>query len=352
MEREGQYEKALKHIKIVLDIDENNERALVIIFNLFQNTCNWHEIAAIENKLDSLAGNGQEHPFMCVSRTEDLETNYKVAKSYAQRNYTQFEEPPDFTMIGGGLESSPADKKKIRLGYICGEFRNHPTYHLTKNLFKSHDSSKFDIYIFSFRHDEEIKEQFKNDVFRIQDITNISDASAIEIIKECKLDILIDLSVVISANRINILRAKPAKKIISYLGFPGTSGHDFYDYILTDEIVTPLTHQPYFTEKILHIPGCYQVNSGLSDLSDPTTSRKEHFLPADANVLACFNQSFKLDVHTFSCWIEILQEIPNSVLWLLDENELAKKNLRQYISKRGINEDRLIFAQKIPVRNI
>ena len=117
-------------------------------------------------------------------------------------------------MIGGGLESSPADKKKIRLRYICGEFRNHPTYHLTKNLFKSHDSSKFDIYIFSFRHDEEIKEQFKNDVFKFQDITNISDASAaIEIIKECKLDILIDLSVVISANRINILRAKQQKKL-------------------------------------------------------------------------------------------------------------------------------------------
>ena len=347
-ERDGQYENAIDHIKVVLDLDKKNLRALVILFNLYQNTCNWDEIGVIEKKLDTMAGNGLEHPFMGVSRTEDLEINYKIARSYAEKNYTQLGASSEFSMIGGGIETSNSDMDKIKIGYICGEFRNHPTYHLTKNLFKSHDSSKFNIFLFSFHHDEEIKKELKKDVFKFQDITNISDAAAIEMIKECDLDILIDLSVVISGNRINILRAKPAKKIISYLGFPGTSGHDFYDYILTDKIVTPHDYQSYFTEKFLYIPGCYQVNNGKSNFSSPMTSREEHLLPQEATVLACFNQAFKLDKQTFECWIEILQEIPKSVLWLLNDNKLARNNLLKYINEKNISDTRIIFADKVP----
>jgi len=347
LQRNGNYESAITHAKIVLEHDANNEKALIILYSLYQNTCNWCEMDLLEKKLDSMIGNGEEHPFIGVSRTDNLEINFKIATSYANKNYKNIEETSNFEGIGGGIESSESQDKKIKIGYLCGELRNHPTYHLIKNLFKSHDVTKFNIFLFSFRHDEEIKKELKKDVYKFLDITEISDASAAQIIKEYKLDILIDLSIIIASNRIGIVKTRPAKKIISYLGFPGTSGHDFYDYILTDQIVTPLEHQSSYTEKFLYMPSCYQVNSGESELSESNTSREEHFLPEKAIVLACFNQSFKIDISTFKCWIEILKELPNSVLWLLSDNKLAEKNLYTYLCKNNIKDDRLIFAEKV-----
>ena len=346
-QRDSQYDNAISHIEFALKINGDFEKALVILYSLYQNTCNWEGLSSIENKLNSMIGNGEEHPFMGVSRSESLETNFKIAKSYANKNYRKSENKTKFGMIGGGMKPSSSVEKKIKIGYICGEFRNHPTYYLIKNLFKSHDSNRFDIFLFSFHHDVDIKNELKKDVFKFLDLTDISDTSAAEIIKEYDLDILIDLSIVISSNRINILKAKPAKNIISYLGFPGTSGHNFYDYILTDEVVAPREHQLYYTEKLLYLPCCYQVNSGVSDFSISQTTRKEHFLPDNASVLACFNQSFKIDNATFDCWIEILEELPNSVLWLLNDNKSAQKNLRDYIKGRNIDDGRIIFAEKI-----
>ena len=347
LERTEEYNDAKDHINFILKIDKNNKKALVVLFRIYQNICNWKDMISIQNKLDDMVGNGEEHPFVGVSRSEDLAANFKIASSYANKNYTKFETTSKFGMVGGGAEVSSPEEEKIKIGYICGEFRNHPTYHLIKNLFKSHNSKKFNIFLFSFRHDEKIKEKLKEDVYKFFDITEITDTSAAEIIKEYKLDVLIDLTVIISRNRINILKAKPAKNIISYLGFPGTSGHNFYDYILTDKIVAPEEHQPFYTEKFLYLPNCYQINDGLSNFSKTKTTRNEHLLPKNAFVLACFNQSFKLDKTTFDCWIEILRELPDSILWLLDDNKVAQQNLSNYIKKKNIDEKRLIFAEKL-----
>ena len=347
LERNIEYGEAINHLNFILKNDENNRKALVILFRIYQNTCNWDDMRKIQNKLDFMVGNGEEHPFMGVSRSEELDINFKIATSYARKNYTKFEMTSKLGMVGGGIEVSDIGEEKIKIGYICGEFRDHPTYHLIKNLFKSHNTEKFNIFLFSYGHDEKIMKELKGDVYKFFDITDITDTSAAEIIKEYKLDILIDLTIIISANRINILKAKPAKKIISYLGFPGTSGYDFYDYILTDRNVTPEKHQPFYTEKFLYLPSCYQINDGLSNFTKSKTTRAEHLLPENALVLSCFNQSFKLDRTTFDCWIEILRELPHSILWLLADNKLSQKNLSEYIIKQNIDKNRIVFAKKI-----
>ena len=348
LERIGKYEDAIIHLNFILKVNKNNEKALVILFRIYQNICDWEGMLSIENKLDDMAGNGEEHPFMNISRSDDAAANFKIAVSYAEKNYTKFEQKTKLNVLGGGISrNSDSEKEKIKIGYICGEFRNHPTYHLIKNLFKSHNSQKFNIFLFSFRHDENIKKELKEDVYKFFDITNISDVGAAKIIEDCKLDVLIDLTVIISRNRINILRARPAKKIISYLGFPGTSGHTFYDYILTDEIITPKKYQSFYAEKFLYLPNCYQINDGQLKFSKIKTTRSEHHLPEKAFVLSCFNQSFKLDKSSFDCWIEILKELPDSVLWLLFDNDLAQKNLSKYVKKNNIDEKRLIFAERL-----
>lgn len=349
-ERIGKYAEAIEHLNYILKIDKNNEKIFVILFRIYQNICNWKDIPSVENKLNNMIGNGEEHPFMNVSRSDDIAANLKVSISYAEKNFTKLGQKIESDILGGGLSesSNPKGDKKIKIGYICGEFRNHPTYHLIKNLFKSHNSEKFNIFLFSFRHEKEIQKELKENVYKFFDITSIKDSSAAKIIEDCELDILIDLTVIISRNRINILRAKPAKKIISYLGFPGTSGHTFYDYVLTDKVVTPEEHQSYYTEKFLYLPNCYQINDGVSNFDKTKTTRSQHHLPENTYILSCFNQSFKLDKIIFDCWIEILKDLPNSVLWLLHDNEFAQKNLYDYIVKSNIDKNRLIFAERLP----
>ena len=142
------------------------------------------------------------------------------------------------------------------------------------------------------------------------------------------------------------MSARPAKKIISYLGFPGTSGYSFYDYIITDNIVTPESHQKYYTEKFLYLPR-YQVNDGRGMIETNSIKKSDVNLPEKSIVLSCFNQSFKLDSMMFSCWIKILNHIPNSCLWLLEDNEFAKKNIIDYSESNGLDKNKIIFAPRI-----
>ncbi len=338
-EKSGDYENAKATLRKILTIHDDYPHALILLYRVFQNTCDWENMESIENKLDEMIEMGIEHPFMNVSRSENSEMNYTVAKSWAEKNVLAISKQP--------IKKITKKNKKIKLGYICGEFRDHPTFHLIKNLFREHDTKNFEIYIFSFNHDEETKIKLQKNIFKFFDITKNSDSESIEIINNCNLDILIDLSVVISNNRINILKSKPAKKIISYLGYPGTSGCQHYDFLLTDSVVTPKDHQPFYIEKFLFLPDCYQINDGKSNFSKSTETRSQHQLPENSIVLASFNQSFKLDSVMFNCWLEILKELNDSVLWLLEDNEIAMKNLYRYVEKNNIDKQRLIFAKRV-----
>ena len=201
--------------------------------NLFlKNTCEWENIDQISKKLDAMVGNGIEHPFLNVSRCDDEKTNFQVASSWKKNNIPLHAKD---NMIYTDQNKSD----KIKVGYICGEFRNHPTFHLMKNFFSKHDLKKFSIYLFSYNHTQECKEKLTKDITEFIDIDNIDDDEIIKIILSYQLDILIDLSILIPNNKLHIMQNKLAKKTISYLGYPGTSGSNDYDYIITDKTITP-----------------------------------------------------------------------------------------------------------------
>ena len=159
---------------------------------------------------------------------------------------------------------------KIKLGFFCGEIRNHPTFHLIKNLFKEIDRNKFIMTMFSYDHEELEKNYIKNEFHDFVDISNMKRNEANACIKNFDIDVLIDLTTIISDNRQYILDNDSAKIIIAYLAFPGTTGNVLYDYILTDSTTTPIHQQKYYTEKFLFLPNTYQVNDGeLNTLDTP-----------------------------------------------------------------------------------
>ena len=151
----------------------------------------------------------------------------------------------------------------------------------------------------------EIKDELEKNVDGFVNLNEINEFDSINLIHSYNLDILIDLTVLITNNHINILKAKPSKKIISYLGFPGTSGHDCYDYIITDKTVTPKESQKYYSENFLYLPRCYQVNNGNHNLDKCNKNKEDYGLPNNGFILSSFNQSFKIDEKMFSCWLEI-----------------------------------------------
>ncbi|MGB5748635.1 MAG: hypothetical protein WBM69_16765, partial [Desulfobacterales bacterium] len=161
------------------------------------------------------------------------------------------------------------------------------------------------------------------------------------------VDILVDLKGHTQGARLGILACRPAPIQVHYLGYPGTTGADFIDYLITDRIVTPEDHGPFYSEKLVFLPHCYQVNDHLQEIASRGWNRGALGLPDKGFVFSSFNLPYKIDPVMFDCWMRILQQVPNSVLWLISDNENARCNLRREASGRSIEPDRLVFAKKI-----
>ena len=332
----GNYDDAEKYARKACILNNYiDAKYLVLLIRILQNTCNWKDIDEVSKILDNHIGDGTEHPFLSISRTDDEELNYKVACAWENQKIKK-------------INNVITCNSKIKLGYLCGEFRNHPTNHLMKNLFRYHDSSRFEVYIFSYNHDYESKEYIEKHVHKFINLDDINSEKASEVLKGYSLDILIDLTIIITNNRQDIIKNDTAKKICSYLGYPGTSGSEIYDYIITDKIVTPPSQQKYYSEKFLYLPRTYQVNDGQKIyLNNGVAYKEEYKLPTSSIILSCFNQSFKIDKLMFSCWLDILNQVNDSYLWLLEDNETSKNNIYAYAEKEGIESNRIIFAPRV-----
>jgi predicted O-linked N-acetylglucosamine transferase (SPINDLY family) len=178
------------------------------------------------------------------------------------------------------------------------------------------------------------------------DLRDASFREAAQRIADDGVDILVDLKGYTKDNRVQILTLRPAPVQVNYLGYPGTMGAPFMDYILVDDFVVPAQQQPFFTEKLVHLPGCYQVNDSRREISRHGPSRAEAGLPEEGFVFCCFNNSYKITPEVFGVWMELLKEVPGSVLWLLEGNRLAPANLLREADARGVAAQRLVFAPR------
>jgi predicted O-linked N-acetylglucosamine transferase (SPINDLY family) len=162
------------------------------------------------------------------------------------------------------------------------------------------------------------------------------------------VDILVDLKGYTTGGRMQISALRPAPVQVSYLGFPGTTGADFFDYIITDRIVTPQNQAPYYSEKFVYLPHCYQVNDHAQVIAEKEWTKTRLGLPENSIVFCSFNQGYKIDPTMFNVWMKILTKVPDSVLWLSVKSKTAKENLRQEAKARDVNPERLLFAERLP----
>ena len=241
--------------------------------------------------------------------------------------------------------------EKIRIGYLSGDFHRHATSFLMAELFELHDRSHFEVIGISYGPPDasDMRARLLAAFDQFHDVLGKSDAEAASLVSELKVDIAVDLKGWTRDCRPGILAFRPAPIQVSYLGYPGTTGATFIDYVVADRIVLPLDQQPFWTEKIVHLPDCYQVNDSKRAIAEHTPSRQEAGLPEDAFVFCSFNNTWKVTAEVFDVWMRLLAAVPGSVLWVLRDNVIVENNLRRGAQARGIDASRLVFAETLPL---
>lgn len=251
------------------------------------------------------------------------------------------------------VSSTPARTKpansKLSLGYVSCDFKEHAVSYLMAGVFEAHDRERFEVYGYDIGPAPDSPTRSRViaafDQFKI--VSDLSNKGIAEQIRQDQIDILIDLTGYTKGARTGIFAYKPAPIQINYLGFPGTMGAPFMDYIIADRVLIPEEHRQFYTEQVLYLPHCFQANDDKRVIAPPKP--KSHFgLPEDAFVFGCFNQSAKFTPTLFEVWLSILRQVPNSVLWLIEDNPTQVKNLRTYTQERGVDPNRLIFTGKLP----
>ena len=213
-------------------------------------------------------------------------------------------------------------------------------------LFELHDRERFEVIGISFGPDDgsPIRSRLIKSFDRFFDVLAQTDTQVAKLIRDLNVHIAIDLKGHTTDARIGILADRAAPVQVAYMGFPATSGADFIDYIIADQIVLPFDQQPFYTEKIIHLPDSYYANDSKRQIAPLTPARTEAGLPEDAFVFVCFNNNWKINSRMFGIWMRLLRAVEGSVLWLFKSNDFAVTSLRKEAEARGVDPDRLVFA--------
>ena len=241
--------------------------------------------------------------------------------------------------------------ERIRVAYISSDLREHPVAHLMAEVFEQHDKSRFEMTAISLgpERESEIRSRIKAAFEHFVDAEGPSDDQIADYVRQNEIDIVVDLNGLTDGGRLGVLARRPAPIQVNYLGYAGTLGADYYDYIIGDRTIVPKDQFEFYCEKVVWLPGSYMPTELQRPISDRASTRTEQNLPENGFVFCCFNASYKLAPEVFAVWMRLLKAIEGSVLWLSSLNDAAKANLRRETEQAGVSPDRLIFATRVEI---
>jgi protein O-GlcNAc transferase len=334
-----------------LALQSGDNPASVGVFATMTAVCDWRHYDESAAQVDAMtdvsvaAGNCPvEDPFLNVSHCMSPQRNFDVARLWSGALAARVAE------WNVSFPHAPRRRDRIRIGYLSSDLHDHATSHLMLGLFGAHDRARFSIHAYSCGPDDgsAYRRRIAADCDAFVDLSGEEAIAAARHIHDDGIDILVDLKGYTRLNRLDIAALRPAPLQVAWLGFPGTSGAGFFDYIVTDDIVTPPYVDDAYSEALAVLPHCYQVNNGAQEIADAPITRAKAGLPENALVFASFNNTYKLEPVMFAAWMEILGAVPNSVLWLLPNNTLAIENLRREATAAGVDPNRLVIADMLP----
>ncbi len=339
------YDEAIAHFDRALELKPDIDWGNGVLLHAKMKICSWSDF---QDSLEIFSKRVMENdrfvsPFTLLSLVDDALLHKKSSEIYVQSKYR-------FNTFLGSIPKLSANQK-IRIGYFSADFHNHATGYLMAELFELHDKNKFELVGFSFGPiaNDDMRQRLKKSFDHFIEVNNKSDMEIAQLSRALNIDIAIDLKGFTQDLRTGIFAHRVAPIQVNYLGYPGTMGADYMDYIIADKTIIPVESQSYYSEKVVYLPDTYQVNDRKRLISEKQFTRQELGLPKTGFVFCCFNNNYKILPSTFEGWMRILKSVDGSVLWLFKDNNWVVENLRKEAQKQGIDGQRLVFADRLPL---
>jgi predicted O-linked N-acetylglucosamine transferase (SPINDLY family) len=337
------YERALELDPLALEIRCN-------LCALLQSCCDWerlavhwpHVLAAIERGEPGV-------PLGLLVSQPDVGARHQLAAARANAARWLSESAAAAAPAGAMADVSwVPGVAPVRVGYLSADFREHATAYLIAEVLELHDRARVEVLLFSYGPDDgsAMRARLVRAADRFVDLRGSDDDEAARSIRAAGIDVLVDLNGNTDNGRMGIAARRPAPVQVNWLGFPGTLGAPFYDYLVADRHVIPTGAERWYSEQVIRLPDCYQCNDRQRVRPVDAPGRTALGLPEDAVVLCCFNQAFKITQPVFDAWLRILAQVPRAVLWLLDDNDIAGASLRARAAAAGIASERLVFGPR------
>ena len=350
----GETEQALIAYGRALELKADYKDAVSQLYYQARQACDWTLARQMDERVDTdtqaAIREGRrpaEMPFISLIRRMDSERNTAVAMAWSRGAKQKVGE----SLMCRPTLSVPERDSQITIGYLSGDFRNHPVALLIAGMLPRHDRNRFRVFCYAYGAPDQggTRKKIIAGCDRFVSLNRLSNVDAAARIAGDEVDILVDLTGHTRGNRFEICAHRPAPVQASYLGFPGSSGADFMDYFITDRVATPPDQAALYTEKCVYLPDSFMVTDNTQPIAETDFSRKGAGLPEDAFVFCSFNNPYKIDPTVFGRWMRILSQVPNSILWLFGKSELVRENLGKEAIRSGIPPGRLVFAEKMPL---
>jgi len=336
------HDEAARDFARVLALDPDYPYQQGALFSSRLHCCDWRDYESILARLtaDALAGKRVSDPFPFVITTASAAAQLACAATFAADKLPAAAVPM--------CNAERYGHERIRVAYLSADFHEHATAYLLAGVLERHDRSRFEIIGVTFGPDtgDVMRARLGAAFDRFIDVRNRTDRDIAALLRELEVDIAVDLKGYTFDSRPAIFSFRPAPIQVNYLGYPGSMGASYFDYLIADATVVPADAHAFYSERIVTMPDSYQPNDDTRVIAASAPTREEEGLPGQGFVFCSFNNSYKITPHVFDVWMRLLDKVPGSVLWLLEGNTIAPVNLRREAAARGIAPERLIFAPR------
>jgi protein O-GlcNAc transferase len=339
----GDSEAAVASYEMALKIKPDYQDARVNKLKQQSRICDWTALEQDRDLITKLGISTESISPFSILPLEDCPERHRVRSEILTKKLYGYKTPLPPAV------RPPQKPQRLRIGYFSADFREHPVAYLMAKVLEMHDRNRFEVYGYSIgpATDDDMRKRLIKAFNVFVDVHDMNDQDVALLARQDKIDIAIDLTGYTKNYRASIFAYRAAPVQINYLGYPGTMGADFIDYIIADQTLIPMDSQKFYSEKPIYLPHHYQAQDNTLSISDDTPSRLDLGLPDKGFVFCAINNSYKIRVTEFDVWMRLLGHVDGSVLWLLESNKWVKDNLLKEAHLRGISADRLVFAKKV-----
>lgn len=340
-----QSEQAIAMFERLISLKPDFDFGLGLLFYERMHICDWSSHDTLGKQiLDGVRTGKRVCKSLALMSLSDEASDHQIAA----QTFAAHHNPGRATALWQGERYR---HKKIRVAYVSPDLREHPVGHLMAGIFERHDKSRFETIAISLGIDDQsrLRARMVNAFDQFIDARDMTAAQIAKKMREMEVDIAVDLGGYTSDTRIDIFSYRPAPVQVNYLGYPGTLGTSYFDYILADRHIIPPEQQQFYNERVAYMPDTYLPTDNSVQISERTPTRSECGLPETGIVFCSFSHDYKISPPVFDVWMRLLAQVPGSVLWLMSRGELAQGNLRKEAQARGIDPSRLVFAGRVPL---